>query len=270
MASAPRTGGATRMSFIGRIGDATIRGWRLHRDLIATAAMAVALAIRPDTWRRPVRSVLARQVLFTGVDAIPFIAMVAAVIGLSVVLQTQAQLAKLGQTTLVGPILVAVVLREAGPLLVNLVVIMRSGTAIASELSTMQLNGQIRVLDAQGLDPFPYLALPRAVGVAISVFCLTILFVLVSFAVGYGVGVMIGAPMGGGTIFMESVAKAVLPADILNLVAKTLIPGLLTGIICTTEGLGVRKALTEDQINEKFDLGYHFKHVDTIFRRVFG
>ena len=32
----------------------------------------------------------------------------------------------------------------------------------------------------------------------------------------------------------------------------------------------VRAALSADQINEKFDLGYHTKHVDTIFRRVFG
>jgi adenylosuccinate lyase len=32
----------------------------------------------------------------------------------------------------------------------------------------------------------------------------------------------------------------------------------------------VRAALSEDEINEKFDLGYHTKHVDTIFARVFG
>jgi adenylosuccinate lyase len=32
----------------------------------------------------------------------------------------------------------------------------------------------------------------------------------------------------------------------------------------------VRAALSEQQIREKFDLGYHTKHVDTIFKRVFG
>ncbi len=32
----------------------------------------------------------------------------------------------------------------------------------------------------------------------------------------------------------------------------------------------VRAALSEDQTREKFDLGYHTKHVDTIFKRVFG
>ncbi len=32
----------------------------------------------------------------------------------------------------------------------------------------------------------------------------------------------------------------------------------------------VRAALSEDAIREKFDIGYHTKHVDTIFARVFG
>lgn len=32
----------------------------------------------------------------------------------------------------------------------------------------------------------------------------------------------------------------------------------------------VRKALSEEQIRDKFDIGYHTKHVDTIFNRVFG
>jgi adenylosuccinate lyase len=32
----------------------------------------------------------------------------------------------------------------------------------------------------------------------------------------------------------------------------------------------VRAALSEEEIRDKFDLAYHTKHVDTIFRRVFG
>jgi adenylosuccinate lyase len=32
----------------------------------------------------------------------------------------------------------------------------------------------------------------------------------------------------------------------------------------------VRAALSEKEIRDKFDLGYHTKYVDTIFRRVFG
>ena len=31
-----------------------------------------------------------------------------------------------------------------------------------------------------------------------------------------------------------------------------------------------KKRLSDAEIEEQFDLGYHFKHVDTIFTRVFG
>ncbi|MCB4768186.1 adenylosuccinate lyase [Ancylobacter sp. Lp-2] len=37
-----------------------------------------------------------------------------------------------------------------------------------------------------------------------------------------------------------------------------------------TNDAEVRKYLSEEEIAEKFDLGYHLKHVDTIFKRVFG
>ncbi|MFK8251304.1 adenylosuccinate lyase [Ancylobacter terrae] len=37
-----------------------------------------------------------------------------------------------------------------------------------------------------------------------------------------------------------------------------------------TNDAEVRQYLSDDEIAEKFDLGYHLKHVDTIFRRVFG
>jgi len=33
---------------------------------------------------------------------------------------------------------------------------------------------------------------------------------------------------------------------------------------------GVRKVLSKEQLAELFDLGHHLKHVDTIFKRVFG
>ena len=32
----------------------------------------------------------------------------------------------------------------------------------------------------------------------------------------------------------------------------------------------VKRLLTDAELEEKFDLSYHFKHVDTIFDRVFG
>jgi phospholipid/cholesterol/gamma-HCH transport system permease protein len=167
-------------------------------------------------------------------------------VGLSVVLQTHVWLSRFGQSTLIGPLLVAIIIREVGPLLINFVVIGRSGTAISSELATMRVAGDIRLLDGMGLDPLIYLVMPRVIGVAVSVFCLTILFfIVISFVSGYVGGLLLGLNMGMPSIFMDSVFAAIRPADVLIVLAKTFIPGLLTGTICCIEGMGVRDAMTE-------------------------
>jgi phospholipid/cholesterol/gamma-HCH transport system permease protein len=233
------------MSFVGTLGEQTQNALQRERHVAAVAATVMAVSCRPAYWSRPIRNVLARQILFTGLDAVRFVGMIAILVGLSVVLQTQVWLAKFGQSALIGPLLVAVIVREAGPLLVNFVIIGRSGTAISSELSTMRVAGEIRLLDGMGLDPLIYLVMPRVIGVALSVFCLTILFILLSFVSGYVGGLLLGLNVGVPSVFVDSVFAAIRPADVLNVMAKTFIPGLLTGTICCIEGMSVRGAMTE-------------------------
>ncbi|MBU1910610.1 MAG: ABC transporter permease [Verrucomicrobia bacterium] len=203
------------------------------------------VALRRRTWPRTTRNVLARQILFTGFEASRFVSLLAVAVGLSIVVQTQVWLAKVGQSQLLGPVLVMVVIREVGPLLVNFVIIGRSGTAIATELGNMKISGEVYLLDSQGLDPFTYLVVPRVLGAAISIFCLTVVFILVSFVSGYLSGWLLGANPGPVDLFVDSVFRAVRPADAGNLFIKTIIPGMTTGAICCIEGLSVHTAVTE-------------------------
>lgn len=227
------------------MGLRVIERWRGVRHLIAVAWTVVTVAARPRFWPPTVRNVLARQILFTGFDATRFISLIAFMVGISIVVQTQVWLTAVGQTQLLGPVLVAVVIREVGPLLTNFVVIGRSGTAIATELGNMKVNGEVHALDAQGIDPFIYLVVTRVLGVAISVFCLTVIFIVVSFVSGYLIGVLLGATAMEPMRFADTVFGALTQADVLNLLIKTLVPGLLTGSICCTEGLSVGTAVTD-------------------------
>lgn len=233
------------MKWIAALGRATLGKLSAVTYIVAVAASVVGAAFRPRHWPRPVRNVLARQILFTGYEATRFVSLIALLVGLSVVLQAQVFLRKFGQSDYLGPILVLVLLREVGPLLTNFVVIGRSGTAMATEMATMKVNGEVRVLDAQGLDPFLYLVMPRVLGAAISIFCLTIIFVAVAFLSGFTSGLLLGAQTGGPGLFVDSVFSSMSGSDVLNLLIKSLVPGLVTGTICCTEGLGVRGASTE-------------------------
>lgn len=233
------------MNWVGAIGGQAIVKWHAVRYLAAVTWSVFAASVRPPTWRRTVRNVLSRQILFTGFDATRFVALIAFLVGVAIVVQTQVMLAAVGQTQLLGPVLVAVVIREVGPLLTNFVVIGRSGTAIATELGNMKVSGEIHLLDAQGLDPFLYLVVPRVIGVAVSVFCLTIIFVVLAFVGGYLTGVLVGTTTMSPLRFIDTVFGALTKADVFNLLIKTFVPGSLTGAICCTEGLGVVAATTE-------------------------
>jgi len=233
------------MSILARIGEAALQKWRITRHVAAVTYGAVWLAFRPLSWRRTVREQLARQILFTGVDALGLVLLIAALAGISIVSQAQLWLSKFGQSEMLGPLMVAVIMRGAGPMLVNFVVIGRSGTAIVTELATMRVHREVDFLDAQGVDPMVYLVMPRIVGMAVSVLSLTIVFIVGSLASGFLTSLLMGVGARAPGVFLDSILLPIRAADVLDLLAKTLIPGLLTGAICCMEGLSIAGAATD-------------------------
>jgi phospholipid/cholesterol/gamma-HCH transport system permease protein len=233
------------MSVLAKTGDFALAKWRTVRDTVAVAWGVLCLAVIPKSWARTVREQVAKQLLFTGVEAIGLTTLIAVLAGISIVVQAQLWLNRFGQSEMLGPLLVAIIVREIAPILVNFVVIGRSGTAIATELANMRVRHEVDVLDAQGIEPTVYLIMPRVLGVTVSVFCLTIFFVTVCFGSGYLFGLLIGIAAGDPAVFLRSVLGAISPTDVVNLFAKTLVPGLVTGTICSIEGLSIGGAVTE-------------------------
>jgi phospholipid/cholesterol/gamma-HCH transport system permease protein len=233
------------VKLIAAIGGSARVHWRAVQYIAAVLATTLFLAAQPRRWRRTVRSAFARQVLLSGVQSIRFVLIVAVLVGISVVVQLDVWTGKLGQSQKLGPLLVVVVARELGPLFANFVLIVRGGSAIATELGLMRAGGEVRVLEAQGIDPLLFLVMPRVLAMAVSAFCLTVIFVLVAFASGYGFGALIGQANTDPAVFLDAVFKAVHPGDGFGFLVKCLLPALLTGVICSTEGLSVEGGVTE-------------------------
>jgi len=218
------------------------------RDLnfyIALSFSVFILSLNPYNWKRTTREVLARQILFTGIDAFKFLGIVAFIVGIIVVVQLKLWLNQAGQSELLGQLLVSVVIRELAPLITTLIIIARSGTAIATELANMRVGDETTILEAQGIDPVKYLVMPRMVGMAISVFSLTIFFIFIAIAGGYLSGQMIYDKMGIPTIFIKSILQAIKLDDIYNLLIKTTCIPFLIAAICCTQGLKIEGAITE-------------------------
>jgi phospholipid/cholesterol/gamma-HCH transport system permease protein len=213
--------------------------WDELRHAAAVIGTVLYTAVWPRSWARAARTAFARQVLAIGVEPVAFVCAVAVFVGISVVVQLTVWVGQAGQSQLIGPLLVAVVARELGPVLINLVVIVRSGSAMTTELGVLKINGEVRALEAQGGDPFLQLVMPRVLGTAVSTFCLTIVFILVAFASGY----LFAAGMGKGSrdllLFADTVSSAVHPKDALNILAKSILPALFASASCCIGGLGV-------------------------------
>lgn len=233
------------MQFLAWLG-APVNRW-FHRTLYLSGVTwgTIRLSFSPSTWVQPIRDVLARQILFTGVFSFSYVGILGIIVGLSVGLQLQVWLGRLGQSDLLAPVLMTILFHEIGPLITNLIVIGRSGTAMATEMASMRVNREVRLLDGLGLDPMIYLMAPRMIGCAISVFCLAIVFVISSLFFGYLFAMLLGASSISPGRFAGQLLRAIQPMDFLLFLGKTIVPGALTALLCCIEGLSIRGTATE-------------------------
>ena len=233
------------MNAIASVGNVTLEGWREICYLAGITWQVFAVAVKPRYWTRAVRAELYRQILSTGIDSTGFVFYVACAVGISVVAQVLVWLQIIGQSLALGPLLVTVLVREAAPVLINLLVIGRNGTALTTELGNMKIAGEVRALDTQGVDPFIYLVMPRVLSLTLSVFCLAILFVVVAFTSGYLCSFLLSLSVVDPGTFVRSIIFSMSPVDLVNFLSKTVVPALFTGAICCSQGLRVQTSLTE-------------------------
>ena len=233
------------MNTLERVGNSSLEGWREMCYLAAIIWQVFSVSARPRYWTRTVRAEFYRQIISIGIDTSGFVIYVACAVGISVVAQVLVWLQLIGQSRSLGPLLVTILVREAVPVLINLLAIGRNGTALATELGNMKIAGEVRVLDAQGLDPFIYLVMPRVLSLTFSVFCLAVLFVVVAFTSGYLSNLVLSPSVVDPGTFVRSIIFSVSPVDLINFLSKTIIPALFTGAICCSQGLRVQTSLTE-------------------------
>ena len=227
------------------VGRLAWKQWQELRHAAAVIGTVFCVSVWPFYWKPAVRRALARQVLAIGVEPLWIVGAVAVFAGISVVVQLTVWVGEAGQSQLLGPLLVTVVARELGPVLINLVVIVRSGSVMATELEVLKINGDIRALEAQGDDPFLQLVMPRVLGMVVSTFCLTIVFIVVAFASGFLFAAWTGKGSRDLFLFADTVSRAFQPKDVFNILVKSTVPALFAGASCCLGGLEVGGSIAD-------------------------
>jgi phospholipid/cholesterol/gamma-HCH transport system permease protein len=233
------------MQVIGGLGAMVWAQWDELRHAAAVIGTALYVCVQPRYWVHTVRGEFVRQVVAIGVESVGLVCSLAVFVGITVVVQLAFWVREAGQSQLLGPLLVAVVARELSPVLVSIVVIVRSGSVMATELGIMKIDGRVDALDARGISPFIYLVMPRILAAAVSTCCLTVVFILAAFASGYLFGAIVGKGSRDFLLLADTISRAVRPTDVLAILSKSLVPALFAGASCCIGGLGVGESLAE-------------------------
>lgn len=226
--------------FIGYIGRKTIDSINHILDLFAFAYRIFALALlRPKAGRTLIGRVIIQQLYFTAVQALPVILPIALLVGSAIIIQ----FARLSGQYDFGRISVLLIVREVGPIVTAMIVILRSATAVTIEVSYMRVLHELDAMEMSGLDPMRVVCVPRLVGITAALLGLFIVFDLVSILGGYAiVWLLTYIPMGG---FLYQIAKAITFADIAVSIIKAILFGIAITVTSLYRGLEMKRQITE-------------------------
>lgn len=209
------------------------------KNLIMMIYLSIRAAIydQAQGWRTVI-SVVSAQIYFTGFQALPIVSILALASGGIVILQSTAQLSLVGGSSMIGQLLIAITVRELSPLLTALIVIARSGTAVASEIGTMRVNKEIEALEVMGINPLSFIVFPRIIGGIISVVCLGFYFNIVALLGGYLVTRVIqDMPF---HYYVEALANAIAFEDFALFLLKNSFSGAIIFVVSAYQGLLVK------------------------------
>lgn len=215
-----------------------LNAWHLLRFTLGSVAALTRFFSRQG-FRASARVTL-QQVSFTGLEALPFLSLLSLLLGSTVIVQSLPQLQGVGAGGLVGKILVITIVRELGPIVTAMVVITRSGTAMAAEMATNRITGQVEALEAMGVDVFHYLIAPRVVGSMVSVFCMLVYFDVIALIGGFLVAsIRLTMPF---SLYLRQIAASLSPLDLYISLSKAILFGLVISLFTCYHGLRARRA----------------------------
>ena len=215
------------------LGRAVVRFLRAAKAQIAFAIISLSIAIaKSGVASRVVRPLIRSQIHRAGWQLLPVTTFLACALGLVIIGQTIALLTRVGIQSYVGAVMVSIVVRELGPLAVALLVLACVGTAYVIELGTARALGEVEALESLGIDPIHYLVVPRVVGLALSIFSLTVYFILAALVSGYLFAFLQDVPLLPVEYFRQ-IAGALTAKDFVLLGLKTVgFGGVIATVTC--------------------------------------
>jgi phospholipid/cholesterol/gamma-HCH transport system permease protein len=220
-------------------GDSIVAYFRTAFSMLSLFLTAFIACFKPEQAKSSsLVNQLSRQILYTGVEALWLVGIIAFLCGNTIVIQAMTNMPRFGATEYFGNILVVAVVRELGPFFTSLVVVGRSGAALAAHLGTMKVNKEVAALEVMGIDPVHFIVVPALIGMIASLLCLNVYFDLIAIVGGLFVAnFTVEIPF---WIFFQKVLDALTLKDVLISLSKGIIFGSIIAIVSSWYGLAVK------------------------------
>ncbi|HEY7726606.1 MAG TPA: ABC transporter permease [Anaeromyxobacteraceae bacterium] len=191
---------------------------------------ALRWAVRPPF--RP--ELILAQMAAIGVGSAFIVSTTAVFSGMVLALQGNYALRQFAAEGYVGGSVAISLVRELGPVLTALMVIGRSGSAIATEIGTMRVTEQIDAMETMAVNPVHYLVVPRLLASLVVYPLLTMIFDVLGYFGAWVMGIFVAAIPEGP--FIEHTRTFVDPPDILHGLGKSIIFGGVVAVITCWRG----------------------------------
>jgi len=170
---------------IAQLGDLTLKRFNNTASVVKFALSVFWHAFLPQSYHPAMRMVLVKQIYFTAVQVLPVFIFIAFIFGSIIIGSVILLASELGVLNEIGSILVYFIFNEFSPFFTALLVALRSGAAVNSEIALMHVNYELNALQTYKIDPIDYLFLPRILSGVISVTGLAIVFSVIMLVSGY-------------------------------------------------------------------------------------
>ncbi|TVR13072.1 MAG: ABC transporter permease [Planctomycetota bacterium] len=203
------------------------------RAMLLLLASGWRLSCLRMSWRQ-----LVRQLDMAAVGSLMVLALIAALTGMILVMQTAPTLEPYGAIDAIGAIVGASFMREMAPLWAAIIVLARVGSAMAAELGTMVVNEEVEALEVMDIDPLRYLVVPRLLALMVAVPILALVANLVGLMGGAFVAeAQFGVPY---SEFFNGAAMILSGWDLFGSQLKALVFAVIIAIIACDQGLNCR------------------------------
>ena len=191
-----------------------------------------------------IKDSVVREVIFDGIDTlIPTVLILSIIVGFSITAQLIIFLQNIGSETEVVKILIRYIAFELSPLLTAIIIICRSGSAVAIQTGNMTINQEIKSLELLGIDVLVLFAFPSLIGKTVSQISLSCYFSALSISFGILFSAIIDSS--SNLKYFSILIDSIEPIELFYFLIKNMLFGMIISANASFHGLHAKHSVTE-------------------------